>query len=316
MVGVAAATTIGFGLVVTHLRHVDITVQGPTGTRSIKLWTFRSRVKRILAQAHVRTGPHDKISLGLNQTITNKPLVVKEAIPILVKTAHRHFRYWTTEYQVGAVLKTLGIKLGPLDEVIPKPGKTVRAQSTVQVIRRWFVEKSVYSALPFGVQYQADPNLYKGHDQVVSAGADGKAVTVVQYLVQNGVPVKSHVISHSVVTPPRNEVVRYGTKELVARGGQVLQFSQQFSMVSTGYWPDPRWSDGYTTIGLKAQYGVVAVDPRVIPLGTRLYIPGYGFAVAADTGSAIVGDRIDLCFNSEGQAVGWGVRTVNVFVLE
>jgi 3D (Asp-Asp-Asp) domain-containing protein len=57
------------------------------------------------------------------------------------------------------------------------------------------------------------------------------------------------------------------------------------------------------------------VDPAVIPLGTRLYIPGYGFAVAADVGGAIVGDRIDLCYDDAQQAIDWGVRDVTVYIL-
>ncbi len=66
---------------------------------------------------------------------------------------------------------------------------------------------------------------------------------------------------------------------------------------------------------MKAQKGVVAVDTRFIPLGTRLYIPGYGLAVAADRGSAIKGNRIDLCFNTYAEAVRFGRRIVEVYIL-
>ncbi len=72
---------------------------------------------------------------------------------------------------------------------------------------------------------------------------------------------------------------------------------------------------GYITAnGSKAQYGVVAVDPRVIPLGTKLYIEGYGEAVAADTGGAIKGDRIDLCYNSNAECIQFGRRDVVVHI--
>ena len=66
---------------------------------------------------------------------------------------------------------------------------------------------------------------------------------------------------------------------------------------------------------LPAQYGIAAVDTDVIPLGTRLYIPGYGEAIAADTGGAIVGDRIDLCMESYSEAMAFGRRDVTVYVL-
>ena len=69
---------------------------------------------------------------------------------------------------------------------------------------------------------------------------------------------------------------------------------------------------GATATGLAAGWGVVAVDPSVIPLGTRLSIPGYGSGVAADVGSAISGTAIDLWFPTEAQARAWGRRAVTI----
>ena len=69
---------------------------------------------------------------------------------------------------------------------------------------------------------------------------------------------------------------------------------------------------GRTATGLPVGWGVVAVDPRVIPLGTHLWIPGYGEAIAADVGSAIIGQRLDLWFPSVAQADFWGRRTVTI----
>ncbi|HEY2326411.1 MAG TPA: 3D domain-containing protein [Gaiellaceae bacterium] len=71
---------------------------------------------------------------------------------------------------------------------------------------------------------------------------------------------------------------------------------------------------GHTATGLPVGWGVVAVDPSVIPLGSRLYVPGYGDAVAADTGGAIIGDRIDLWFPTVAQAFAWGTRSVTITV--
>ena len=78
-------------------------------------------------------------------------------------------------------------------------------------------------------------------------------------------------------------------------------------MVSTGY-----CLSGTTATGIPVGWGVAAVDPRVIPLGTHLTIPGYGEAVAADTGGSIVGGRIDLWFPSCAQAGGWGSQSVTI----
>jgi 3D (Asp-Asp-Asp) domain-containing protein len=67
---------------------------------------------------------------------------------------------------------------------------------------------------------------------------------------------------------------------------------------------------------MRAQYGIVAVDPGIIPLGSHVFIPGYGLAIAADTGGAIIGHRIDLCMDQYGQAVRWGRQPVTVYVVD
>lgn len=73
---------------------------------------------------------------------------------------------------------------------------------------------------------------------------------------------------------------------------------------------------GTTASGVGVRYGIVAVDPRVIPLGTRLWIPGYGEGLAADTGGAIKGNRIDVWLPSEQQALDWGVKTITITILD
>lgn len=74
--------------------------------------------------------------------------------------------------------------------------------------------------------------------------------------------------------------------------------------------------NGITAIGLRTRKGIVAVDPRVIPLGTKLYIPGYGEALAADTGGWIKGSRIDLCFESLGECFRFGRRKIKIYLVE
>jgi 3D (Asp-Asp-Asp) domain-containing protein len=92
-----------------------------------------------------------------------------------------------------------------------------------------------------------------------------------------------------------------------------------FRMLATGYCPCSKCcgsNTGTTATGLPAGKGVVAVDPRIIPLGTKLYISEYGEAIAGDTGRNIVGERIDLGFNSHTEATAWGKGWVVVDVLE
>ena len=95
-----------------------------------------------------------------------------------------------------------------------------------------------------------------------------------------------------------------------------MRYRGEYDMEATAYLPTDGGGSGITASGMRAQRGVVAVDTKVIPLGTRLYIPGYGEAIAADTGGAIRGHKIDLCMESYGEAIQFGRRMVKVYVLD
>ena len=99
-------------------------------------------------------------------------------------------------------------------------------------------------------------------------------------------------------------------------GDDGSQYASVMAMEATAYLPTDGNGAGITAMGIPATYGVAAVDPSVIPLGSRLYIPGYGEAIAADTGGAIYGYKIDLCMESYNQAMSFGRRTVTVYVLK
>ncbi|MFP4687088.1 MAG: 3D domain-containing protein [bacterium] len=88
---------------------------------------------------------------------------------------------------------------------------------------------------------------------------------------------------------------------------------------ATGYSPHALdtapYDDGFSALGLPAGYGLAAVDPRIIPLGTLLYVEGYGYAVAADVGGAIKGHRIDLCFPERSHALNYGRQWAKVHII-
>lgn len=104
--------------------------------------------------------------------------------------------------------------------------------------------------------------------------------------------------------------------ENLSYGDEEFSYTAVMSMEATAYLPEDGGGSGITAMGIPATYGVVAVDPSIIPLGTRLYIPGYGMAIAADTGGAIVGYCIDLCMESYSEAMDFGRRVVTVYVLD
>lgn len=87
---------------------------------------------------------------------------------------------------------------------------------------------------------------------------------------------------------------------------------RELEVIATAYSPDDPGVDGITYSGLPAAPGVVAVDPDVIPLGSVVYVPDYGYGVAADIGGAIRGRRIDVYFSSRSEALRWGRRQLTI----
>ena len=104
-------------------------------------------------------------------------------------------------------------------------------------------------------------------------------------------------------------------KPVVQTERGAVQYDKCITMEASAYLPSDGGGSGIIVTGVIACHGIVAVDPRVIPLGTKVFIPGYGIAVAADTGGAIKGQRIDLCMESYHDAIQFGRRDISVYVL-
>src|SRR6185312_14121462 len=159
---------------------------------------------------------------------------------------------------------------------------------------------------------------------VISAGSSGEREERVRFTQLDGGAISRHVVASRLLRRTRPRIVADGVDEYEAfqqfesRGVARTAFMAQsaLEMVATAYTAACAGCSGITAIGRPAGHGIVAVDPSVIPLGTRLFIPGYGLAIAGDTGGAIRGYRIDLGFNSQRDAMLFGRRQVTVYRLK
>lgn len=126
---------------------------------------------------------------------------------------------------------------------------------------------------------------------------------------------------------PKQQTERVETKAAIQPNEQskeaektVVEAGDTISVEATAYTVESAGGNGITTIGIDLNKNpdakVISVDPNVIPLGTKVYVEGYGHAIAGDTGSAIKGNKIDVYLPTEEEALNWGRRTVNVTILE
>jgi len=225
----------------------------------------------------------------------------------------------TAQSTVGATLRHAGIVVGPLDMVSPATSERPRDGMQIKVVRVSVEIEAVNQPIPYDTVKTFTKSLRPGQVKTTRNGADGDKEVRYSVRYEDGNAVKRIPVGSRTVTRPVNKVVSIGSRGRYVSRGE-YQTRRVLTMYASAYEPGPRScgpsADGRTSCGLRAGYGVVAVDPRVIPLRSRLYVEGYGLAIAGDTGRAIKGNRIDLGFNTYREAMRFGRRSVIVHILE
>jgi 3D (Asp-Asp-Asp) domain-containing protein len=228
--------------------------------------------------------------------------------------------YQTLQPTVGAFLKERNVTLTEWDEVqSPLDQKIVNGMEIVvnQVEQR--IKKKV-EVVPYKTVKEEDDKLAFGEKETEKEGKKGKNIYEVVMLYKNGKPLMENgqpIVQEKLVKTiePVDEIVKIGTNKELAQKEEnqpKLTSARTMTVEATGY----TYTGGRTATGTWPKRGTVAVDPDVIPLGTRLYIPGYGYGIAEDTGGAVDGKIIDLFFETRAEAIRWGRRTVTIQILK
>ncbi len=216
---------------------------------------------------------------------------------------------------IGDFLKEEGVKLSPLDRVSPSPKTLLTNNLNIVIVRIRREEVIERTAIPFSTKQKYTASLSVGSKNVMTPGKNGERVKKLLHIYKNDVRTERTKMAERVIAP-RPQIEQVGTRGMTLASRGFFGGRRVVEMVATGYGPgeNGRWG-AQTASGLKPGFGVVAVDPRFIPLGTRLYIDGYGYAVAGDTGGAIKGNRIDLGFDNYSTAQNVGRKKVRVLIL-
>lgn len=245
-------------------------------------------------------------------------LTIKSGYTITVKDGKHSYTRSATSNKVADILKELNIKLGEKDTVTPPMKGSVNEGEILRINRYKERMEKVVRDVAYATERRENPQIDAGTERVIQKGEASKVEEVVRISTVNEEETARFVLSSRVIREGKNEIVEVGTKpvENMIHG---KKYKKKILMKGTAYDPS---AGKWTASGTRARVGAVAVDPRVIPLGTKLYIesadgfPTYGFAVAEDTGGAIKGNRIDLFYNSRREAYNFGRRNVTVYVLE
>ena len=227
----------------------------------------------------------------------------------------------TSAQTVGEALREQGITLKPQDIVVPSDSAPLSDGMEIDlgIVERKV--KEVKKVVPYDTHTDYTDTMNVGEIIDVDLGKDGLEDQQIESFFLNGQEAFEKVVKSTVLVPAKNAKVIEGTslrQKLYPLKKRAL-VKKVITLEATAYYPGPEdtwpYASGTTASGLKAGYGVVAVDPRVIKLKTLLYVEGYGFAIAADKGGAIKGKKIDLCFDTYEQAVQFGRKKVKVYLL-
>jgi 3D (Asp-Asp-Asp) domain-containing protein len=230
--------------------------------------------------------------------------------------------FTTTQTTVGAFLEERKIVLSAWDEPNVSMNEVITQNMKIVVDKVEQRVKKESKSIKFTTKEVKDPKLEKGKKEVTTKGKAGveEYQIVALYkngklLVKDGKPVQTRTLINKVA--PIQEVVKLGTKEPEEEEDAATPASGKLSGQAMTFESTAYTSYGSkTATGTTPRKGTVAVDPSVIPLGTKLYIEGYGYGVAEDTGGRIKGKIVDVYFTSEAECVKWGRRNVKVHIVK
>lgn len=300
--------------------------------REVVVSTIRSSMAAALSAADIELSDSDRVTPPIETKL-------EDGLTIHVIRADKHeisvdgsvLMHSTTLKSVGDIVSEAGIELTESDIVYPGRDVEVAGPTSIEVIRVTEEVATEAIKMPYGTIIEVSADLEAGESKLIQEGVDGEMEVKYRIVYEDGVEIRRELVEETVLVEPIPEKLMRGRENLyITSRGRPLRYQKVYVMRATAYdlsfescgkYPDhPEY--GITFSGTKARPGVVAVDPRVIKLGSKLYVesmdrtPDYGFAKAEDTGGAIKGNRVDLFIENRSQALRYGVRTVKVYVLE
>jgi uncharacterized protein YabE (DUF348 family) len=325
-------TSLGFLLVLAALLGIlgkQVTIID--GEEAVHTFCFESTVAEVLDKKGIVLEDEDIVLPDPEGPLKDGLVItIKRAVPVSVTADGEVKLFKTAAETVAGALTGEGIEVGADDLVEPGLESPVRSGMEISIVRVTHEILSEEKEIPFETVIQYDNDMYKGMEKVLQEGQNGKLSEQIRVAYHDGQEISREKVKEEVLKEPSNRVVSRGTMDSIETSRGTVRFKKAITMSATAY--DATFEStgknpghpqyGITRSGTKVRPGVVAVDPKVIPLGTKLYVksldktPDYGFASAEDTGGAIKGNKIDLYFESPEDVRKYGRRNVLVYILE
>jgi 3D (Asp-Asp-Asp) domain-containing protein len=203
-----------------------------------------------------------------------------------------------------------------LGESTPSPTETLPIQPVVTESRFSQKLSEETEVIEKKTVFQDDPETEAGEEKVLEEGEDGKKTRIIKTTFYEGKEYNRELVSVEIKEPVDKKILR-GTKivwKTLSTPDGEIRYWKKMRVYATHYDQHCPGCNEWTAIGMRAGKGVIAVDPTVIKMRSKVYIPGYGMAIAGDTGGAIKGNIIDLGFD-DARTAGWSARFVDIYLL-
>lgn len=313
------------------------------GINETKTITTRvDNVEEFLAECGVSVGDADKLSRSTDEEINdNESITITRGKKITIKSESGEQEVNITKADITDALVEAGYIPGEDDE-ISTDGEVLDDGSRIELVSVSSAKEIVNTSVEFETKYIEDSTLDEGETKVVTEGQAGNIETVYNVTYKDGAEYSREVVSEKMTVEPVAKVIAKGTKKKEVKvtppatkgsmpssdtGNTIngMKYKKKITMEATAYSTSPSENGGYTVsaMGNPLGFGIVAVDPSIVPLGSKVYVESvdgswtYGVASAEDTGGAIKGKRIDLCYGGSVSEVNkFGRRSCNVYILE
>lgn len=302
-------------------KNITIIVNGKEET----FITYKGTVKDILAEKEIEIAPKDKVQPALDEKISSKDIInIKRAVEIEMVFGSKTIVIKTAEDTVKDMLEAESDELNAegiefnegLDEITPSLDTKISDNLTIQLVKVEVTNEVATEDIDYETIVEEDESLDINTEDVRQAGEAGQKEITYKVIKKDGKEVSREVVQSKVIKEPVNEIIVQGTRRVFASRDGEMEYKDLIYCESTAYAGDTITATGTVPSYNPGGISTIAVDPRVIPLGSLVYVENYGKAIAADTGGLIKGKIIDVFLNSESECRTWGRKyNVPVYIL-
>lgn len=293
--------------------------------------TYETNPEIVLDEAGLQLSDVDQFETQAKDGVSE--ITVRRGMTVTVYSGGEVMQIISYGETVQEMVDRMGIPLVE-ESVVSVPMDTATYDGMEILIQTTLTSTDSYTAvIPFETKYQETGLLDKGVEVILTAGVDGQKLCTAEVTYIDGEEASRELLTEEVVSEPVTQVVAVGTgkgggskKPIIGDGviitgsGDVLTYTHRDTFKATAYCRTDEGGE-YTSTGTRTRVGAIAVDPRVIPYGTRMFIVTkdgsyiYGVATAEDCGGAIKGKRLDLFYETDSECRRFGIRNCDVYFL-